>query len=315
MTSIDTNGTNETNGNGLLAELSAGLAGLAKQVAPTVVRVEDGSRLTATGLVWSADGLIVTTSHGLERDTDIEIELHDDTRHAATLVGRDNETDIALVRISTDISAYNLVAVRPAGEESVAVGALAMALGRPGRGGLQATLGLISGRIDTEREGNAEYLLHTDALLYPGFSGGGLFATDGSLLGMIDLLYGRGKGIALGVPIIARSVAALLHSGKVQRPYLGIRTQQAALPVALRESLQLESEHGLLVIQVEPGTSADVAGLTLGDTVLKLNGLATPDVDALRTALAKLQVGQTVDLQVLRGGELRDFQATLGTAG
>lgn len=301
----------ETNGPTILAELSAGLADLAKQVAPTVVRVEDGSRLTATGLVWSADGLIVTTSHGLERDTDIEIELHDHTRHAASLIGRDNETDIALLRISTD----NLSAVRGASSEAVEVGALAMALGRPGRGGLQATLGLISGRIDSQREGNAEYLLHTDALLYPGFSGGGLFATDGSLLGMIDLLYGRGKGIALGVPIIARSVAALLNSGKVQRPYLGIRTQQAALPVALREGLQLESEHGLLVIQVEPGTSADVAGLTLGDTVLKLNGLATPDVDALRTALAKLQVGQTADLQVLRGGELRDFQATLGTAG
>src|SRR3954451_21531499 len=125
---------------GLLASLSSELAGVVERVGPSVVRVEDGSRLTATGLIWSSDGVIVTTSHGVERDEGLAIETGDGQRHAATLVGRDPDTDLAVLRVS----ATGLPAVEGAPIDEVQVGHLVLALGRPGSSGLQATVGIIS---------------------------------------------------------------------------------------------------------------------------------------------------------------------------
>ena len=83
----------------LLGELSSALAGVVETVGPSVVRVDDGTRLTATGIVWSGDGVIVTTSHGVERDEDLAVETGDGKRYAAELVGRDPDTDLAVLRV------------------------------------------------------------------------------------------------------------------------------------------------------------------------------------------------------------------------
>ena len=168
-----TNETQETQG---LQRFSSELAGVVAQAANSIVRVDDGSRLTATGLIWSADGLIVTTSHGVERDENIKIELADGTVHAATIVGRDNDTDIALLRVNASGTCPQHSRQRTKKRKSAA---LVLALARPGQSGLQATLGIISGRQESQKEGKAEYILHTDATLYPGFSGGALVTMSG----------------------------------------------------------------------------------------------------------------------------------------
>src|SRR5216117_714054 len=85
---------------GILASLSSELAGVVERVGPSIVRVEDGSRLTASGLIWSADGIILSTSHGVERDENLAIETADSQRHTATLVGRDPDTDLAVLRVN-----------------------------------------------------------------------------------------------------------------------------------------------------------------------------------------------------------------------
>ena len=293
---------------GLLRSLSSDLAGIVKEAAASIVRVDDGTRLTATGLVWSADGLIVTTSHGVERDEEIGVEMADGSRLAAALLGRDTETDVALLRVQTS----GLSPVRSATSAETQIGNLVLALARPGQSGLQATLGIISARFDSQNKGKEEYILHTDALLYPGFSGGALVAMDGSAVGMTNLMFGRGKGVALGMPVVTNVVAALLTGGSFQRGYLGISTQQVAIPTTLQQSLSPVQEQGLLILQVEANSGAEQGGLYLGDTILKLNGQPVPDVDALRQHLRGLPVGQTIDLQILRGGELRDTQVTLG---
>jgi serine protease DegQ len=145
---------------GVLASLSSELAGVVERVGPSVVRVDDGSRLTATGIIGSADGVIFTTAHGVERDENLAIELTDGARHAATLVGRDPDTDLAVLRVQ----ATNLPEIWSAGPDEVKVGHLVLALGRPGTSGLQATIGIISARHDTERNGQLGYILHTDAI-------------------------------------------------------------------------------------------------------------------------------------------------------
>lgn len=291
-----------------LQQFSREMAGIVAQVANSIVRVDDGSRLTATGLIWTADGLIVTTSHGVERDENVTIELADGTVHAAVIVGRDNDTDVALLRVN----AQGLPAVQPAADEEARVGSLVLALARPGQAGLQATLGIISGRQDSQKEGKAEYILHTDANLYPGFSGGALVTMNGQVAGMTNLLFGRGKGIAIGAPIIANVAQTLLTTGTARRGYLGLSTQQVAISASLKTSLSLTQESGLLAVQVEPGSGAEQGGLFIGDTLLALNGQTVTDVDTLRQHLRPLQAGQTLDLQILRGGQLHDVQVVLG---
>src|SRR5437899_329649 len=126
----------ETTLPGTLQSLSSELAGVVERAAPSVVRVDDGSRMTASGLIWSADGVILTTSHGVERDENLAIELGDGTRHAATLVGRDPDTDIAVLRVA----ATGLPAVERADAAEVKVGHWVLALARPGTWGLHATI-------------------------------------------------------------------------------------------------------------------------------------------------------------------------------
>ena len=299
----------EVNGNGL-QNLSSELAGLVAQSAVSVVRVDDGSRLTATGLIWSSDGLVVSTSHGVERDEDVVVELSDGTRLAASVIGRDADSDLALLRVQ----ATDLPAIRQAEAGEAQVGNLVLALARPGAGGLQATLGIVTARTETQNKGREEYVLHTDAVLYPGFSGGALVAMDGSVVGLTNLVFGRGKGVALGISLVANVVNALLTTGSARRGYLGISTQQVAVPANLRTNLNIAQEHALLIVQVEAASGAEQSGLFMGDTVLKLNGQAVADVDALRQHLRGQYAGQTLDLQILRGGELRDMQVTLGSA-
>jgi len=294
---------------GFLASLSGELAGVVERVGPSVVRIDDGSRLTATGVVWQSDGDILTTSHGVERDEDLVVELADgQTRLPATLVGRDPDTDLALLRVQ----ATELPALARAALETAQVGHLVLALGRPGTAGLQATIGIVSSRQESQTGGAPEYVLTTDAVLYPGFSGGPLVSVDGQMVGLLNRAFGRGSGVALGTSLIARVAHALRTTGKVSRGYLGVRTQIVAVPARLRETLNVAQERGLLVVGVETGSPAEQGGLLPGDTLLRVDGTVTEDVDALRGDLRRRQAGETVVLALLRGGALQDLHVTLG---
>lgn len=291
-----------------LQNLSAELAAVVQRVGPSVVRVDDNSRLTATGVVWSADGLILTTSHGVETDENVMVELPSGTRLPAAIVGRDDESDLALLRVS----ASGLPAIVPAADADAQVGHLVLALGRPGTSGLQATLGIISARLETQTNGQPEYLLNTDANFYPGFSGGPLVNVAGQVVGLANLSFGRGQGVALGVPILQSVVQTLLTQGTVSRGYLGVSTQSVPLPETLRTALGLTQEHGLLIVQVGPGSPAESGGLLLGDIILGLNGQTVEDADTLRRRLRAMQSGQSVTLLLARGGQKQDLTVTLG---
>jgi S1-C subfamily serine protease len=291
-----------------LQSLSNDLREVVERAALSVVRVDDGSRLTATGVVWSSDGVIVTTSHGVERDEDLAIEIADGTLLPATLVGRDPDTDIAVLRVQSGA----LTPIDRSETDSAQVGSLVMALARPGRTGLQATLGIVSSRTETQSGGRSEYLLHTDADMYPGFSGGAIVDMQAKILGLTNLMFGRGRGIALGTPIVANIAQMLLANGRIQRGYLGVRTQQVSLPEAVREKLVPVQERGLLVAQVEIGSPAETAGLLLGDTILRFNDGIISDVDALRQQLRVHSAGTEVAIEILRGGEFQRVPVTLG---
>ena len=295
-------------GAGVLASLSEALAGVVERTAASVVRVDDGSRLTATGVVWTADGVILTTSHGVERDEELTVEMSDGAALAATLVGRDEDTDLAVLRVA----ATGLPAVERADPEAVKVGHLVLALGRPGTAGLQATIGIISAKQETQTGGNPEYILHTDAVLYPGFSGGPLVDMNGGVVGITNRMFGRGSGVALGTPLAAHVAETLLAGGHVSRGYLGVRTQVVALPSTLRDKLGAAQEHGLLIVGLESGGPAEKGGLLLGDVLLGVAGEVVTDPDALRGYLRARNAGESVAFHLVRGGARHDLSVALG---
>jgi len=303
---------------------TATLAGLSEQMAlavasakASIVRVDDGARLTATGTVWAEDEtgfLIVATSHGTERDDKLFVVTENGTRLAATLVGRDGDTDLALLRVADKAAgtAAGLAAIKRADADGVAVGQLALALAQPGDMGLVATLGIVSARRDSETDGRPEYILHTDATLFPGASGGALINVRGEIIGLLNRMYGRGMAVAVGTPLIARVADHLAKHGKMARGYLGVRTQLVSLPDGLRVALGLAQERGLLVVQVADNSPAHHAGLMLGDTVVAVAGAAVEDVDDLR---ARLRIGEPVAVRIIRGGQTTELTATATAAG
>lgn len=275
-----------------LENLSNELAETVVQAGRSVVRVEDGTRLTASGIAWSEE-IVVATSHGVERDEDLVVEEHDGRRLAATLVGRDHDTDLAVLRVEGGLSPFT-----PA---SAKVGALALAVARPGDQGLRATLGLVSG----SREMGSGSVLHTDATLYPGFSGGAFIDVSGGLLGVLTLGWGRGRGIALDADLVGETVDAILGGGVVKRGYLGVRTQPAQMA---------DGRTGLLVAHVEAGSPAATAGVVVGDIILRMDDRAMDDARSIRRALRGSRAGQVVRVELSRGGAVHSLEAALGAA-
>ena len=297
---------NESNG---IAAFSDELALIVEKNAPAVVRVDDGSRLTATGVVWSSEGVIVTTSHGVERDEDLAIQTFDGKLHPVTLVGRDADTDIAVLKV-----AESGVQMKPLEiTDRARVGNLVLTLARPGQSGLQSTLGIISSKPETERSGQLEYLLTTDADLYPGFSGAPLLDVQGKMVGMINLMFGRGKGIALGTPILSNVINSILKTGRVQRGFLGIRTQQAILPdIYLASEATSKQTKALLIVQVEPDSPAQKQGLFVGDLLLAFNGATVETVEDLRKQLRAQSANSEAILRLGAGGTVREVKVILG---
>ncbi len=296
---------------GVLQDVSNALAQMVETVGPGVVRVEARRRLAASGVVWSADGLIVTANHVVRQDENIGLGLADGQRASAQVVGRDPTTDLAVLRADTK----NLVkpAWAQADASTMAVGHLVLALGRPGKT-VQATLGIISALSEdgwrTPAGGLLDRYLQTDVVMYPGFSGGPLVDVNGQVLGLNTSALLRGISLTVPGTSIGKVVETLLTHGRVRRGYLGISVQPVRLPEALKQ--QLNQEVGLLLVAVEENGPAGKAGLVLGDTIVTLDGTAVSSYDDLVTLLGADQVGAEVPLRIVRGGQLQDLKVVIG---
>ena len=293
----------------VLTQLSHGLADVVSAVEGALVRVEARRRLPASGIVWSADGLILTANHVVRQDEGIQVGLADGRTVAATLVGRDPSTDLALLRVeATDLAPLPLAS-------DIRVGHLVLALGRPGRTA-QATLGIVSALGDswqTRGGGRVDQYLQTDVVMYPGFSGGPLVNAAGELLGLNSSGLASGVSLALPTATLDRVATTLGAHGRIKRGYLGVSMQRVHLPEELKEALGQKS--GLLIVSVEPGSPAADGGVLLGDTIVALDGQAVSQHEALMALLVGDRVGQKVPLTVIRGGEKRDFNVKIGERG
>lgn len=292
----------------LLQKVSNEMAELVRLAGPSVVRVEGRRRTPGSGIVWSADGLVLTANHVVKRDDNLMIGLADGQSVGAKVVGRDPSTDLALLQAE----AGGLSAFTPAEAGTFGVGQFVLALGRPGRT-VQATLGIVSGLGDAWRTGmggQIDQYLQTDVIMYPGFSGGPLVEAGGRLIGLNTSGLGQGVSLAIPASTLSRVAGALQSDGRVRRGYLGVSTQRVRLPDEMATAAGQKT--GLLVISVESGSPAAEGGLLLGDTIVGLGGKPIQGHDDLLAALSGDAVGQKEVVRVVRGGALQELTVKVG---
>lgn len=292
----------------VLQNLSHSLAEAVQTAGQSVVRVEGRRRMPASGIVWSADGVIVTARHVVRsRHRDVfQVGLPDGKVLEAKLIGYDTSTDLAVLK--ADVSGLT-----PANwSEDLQVGHLVLAVGRPGDS-VQATLGIVSAlgpEWHTPMGGQVEHYLQTDVLMYPGFSGGPLVSAAGAVLGLNTSALLRGISISLPLATVRRVVESVLTHGRVRRGYLGISTQPVRLPKELRESTGQDT--GLLIVGVEPDSPASQSGLLLGDTIISFGSKAIRAHDDLIALLRSDAVGEKTPMTFIRGGQTMTLDVTIG---
>lgn len=294
----------------VLQQVSEALAAAVEGASPGVVRVEARHRLAATGIVWSPDGVIVTAHHVVEQDDSIHIGLADGQTVAATLVGRDPTTDLAVLRAQ-------MTGLRPPAwvepdMQSLRVGHLVLALGRP-RQTVQATLGIVSvleAGWHTPAGGQMDRYLQTDVVMYPGFSGGPLVDATGRFAGLNTSALLRGISLTVPVSTLRRVIETLLAHGRVRRGFLGMSTQPVRIPAALAQ--QLGQETGLLLTAVEPDSPAEQGGLGLGDTLVALDDTPIRQHDDVLAFLSPERIGTTVLARIIRGGQVQEQRVVVG---
>jgi S1-C subfamily serine protease len=286
-------------------DFSNALADAVERVSASVVRIETGRRRPASGWIWSVDGLIVTTAHGLEREDGLEVALETGQTHTATLLGADLSSDLALLRVE----APDLPVAERAPADSIRRGQLVLALSRPGRT-VRSNLGVISALSDQWRApggGKIERYIQSDVSVEPGFSGGPLVDASGRVIGVNSAGILRGTALTLATSTIERVVSALLSHGQIQRGYLGVSSTAARLPQALVEVAGQRA--GLVVTGVQEGGPAERAGILLGDVLLALDGERVESIADLQAVLEE-RAQCEVSLRLLRAGIAQERSIT-----
>ncbi|MCB9136479.1 MAG: trypsin-like peptidase domain-containing protein [Anaerolineales bacterium] len=324
-----------------LLSLSNAMADAVESAGEATVTVLARRRMPASGVAY-APNLILTADHVVEMDDDIKIGLPNGEERPATLAGRDPGSDLAILRLTAPMPS---IASPITGDARV--GQLALALGRPGSSGIQASLGIVSAigsavrvvrEAGPEAEGHgrhsgpgqgrhpfgrhhhrgktaqvAEQFIRTDAIPYPGFSGGPLIDAAGNVIGINTSGLLRGMSIAIPASRAWQIAAALDQHGSVKRGYLGIRSQPVPLNAEMQAALGREQASGLLLVWIEEGSPAAQGGLFVGDILVSLAGDPVTDPDELQLSLSGEIVGQPTSVEVLRGGQPAVITVTVGT--
>jgi S1-C subfamily serine protease len=294
---------------GVLESLSNDLAGAVERAGQSVVAIHARRRIPASGIHWRP-GIIVAAHHTIQRDDDITISLADGTTVAATLAGRDPSTDIAVLKVAE----AKVPVASIADDSGLRVGALVLALGRPGHA-VTASLGVIStvgGEWRTWHGGTIDRFVRLDVSIYDGFSGGPLIDASGRVLGLDTSGLSRGAALAIPASTVNRVVDQLLRSGRVSRGYLGLGMQSIRLPAALVERLSLPNDTGLMVVSAEPGGPGDRAGVLIGDVLIAIGDRPVSDPNEILSLLGGDQIGKTLATRIIRAGEPKSLEITIG---
>jgi len=258
---------------------------------------------SASGVIITPDGYIVTNSHVVEEASAMEVSLADGSSYTAEIVGRDSATDLAVLRVP----GHGLPIVRLGDSDKMRAGQLAIAIGNPLGFQSTVTTGVISalGRSLRSRSGRLiENIIQTDAALNPGSSGGPLVDSRGLVVGINTAVIQFAQGICFAIPVntVRWVVSLLIRDGKVTRGYIGIAGQRVPLPARLVRYFQLGHDTGVQVLSVTPNSPAHMAGLKEGDVIVSLGQSPIASVDDIHRLLSKDVIGRKLDTVLLREG-------------
>lgn len=259
------------------------------------------------------DGYLLTNHHVVEDASKVTITLNDRREIDATVVGSDERTDVALLKVTGS----NFPELRTGSVDNLRVGEPVLAIGSPFGFDYSASAGIVSAKMRNMMGETSVPFIQTDVALNPGNSGGPLFNQRGEVVGVNSRIFsgtGGYMGLSFSIPIdVAMDVAdQLKKNGKVTRSYLGVMLQD--IDRNLAESYNLSKPEGSLVTQVAPNSPAARAGLQAGDVILKYNGTAISRTSELLNYLNRSVPKQKIDLDVLRDDKRRSISATLDTA-
>lgn len=265
-----------------------------------------------SGVIYTEDGYIITNNHVVEGAEQITVKLNDGTTYNATLVGADSQSDIAVIKID----ASGLTPAILGDSDTIAIGETAIAVGNPSNLGVTSTDGIISAlNRSVTVEGNTMNLIQTSAAISPGNSGGGLFNSRGELIGIVNAKNAdeNAEGLGFAIPInTVKSVAQdLIENGYVTgRPALGITV--VSITDAQTAMQYGVSTLGAYVQSVSEGSGAANAGMKVGDRIVSVGTKTVTTATDVTNALQDYAAGDTVQVQVDRGGELITLNVVLG---
>jgi len=247
----------------------------------------------------STDGKVLTASHVVGRSETVEVEFQDGKSYQAKVLGRDTESDVALLKVE----ASGLVPIELGDSASLRAGQFVLAFADALGGKPSVTSGIVtSPQRSLSGWGNSlENAIVTDAPLNPGYSGGPLVDASGKMVGL-NVAYFNLRGIAVPIDSVKEVVGALEKDGRVKRAYLGVYLDEVRLPEGSSQAT------GLMVLSTEPGSPANRAGLAMGDVIVAIDGRTVASLQDLHKLLAKEAIGKSTSVKVLRGEKPMDLQ-------
>lgn len=263
-------------------------------------------------IIDAANGFIVTNAHVIQDAETVRVTLHDDTTMPAEVVGRDEKTDLALLKVTTK---HPLVAAKFGDSAPLRVGDWVIAIGNPFGLGGTVTTGIVSAQQRDINAGPYDDFIQTDASINRGNSGGPMFNMNGEVIGINTAIYspsGGSVGIGFAIPsnLSKPIIDQLVKYGHTRRGWIGVRIQSVTEDIA--ESLGMDAHSGALIASVLPGGPAEQAGLKPGDIILEFDGKSITQMRSLPRIVAETDINKTVNLVYWRDGKKQTATATIG---
>jgi S1-C subfamily serine protease len=296
--------------NNALLSLSEEIQHVADNVSQSVVSVHSRNRGNGSGVIWNADGQIVTCSHIVGELDEVEVSLSNGKSYPAKILGNDPYSDIALLKIK-DGTGISLNPIEIADSENLKAGQFVLALANPYGDYPSITQGIITSERRSIRGGAGwqwpvaaadvmDNIVITDTRLNPGYSGGPLVNVEGKVIGL-NIAYISSRGIAIRTNKVKTISDQLAQDGEIKIARLGIVTAGISLPSEVAAQLEPIQEEGLIVLSVKKDTAAKKAGLLIGDIIVKFDDQPITNLHDLRRQLLKRDaIGKSAKLTIIR---------------
>ena len=269
------------------------------------------SKSLGSGFIISSDGYVLTNHHVVKNADEIIVKLKDRRQLVATLIGSDESTDIAVLKVE----ATDLPVVKKGVSEELKVGEWVLAIGTPFGFEQSVTAGIVSAKGRSLPGGNYVPFIQTDVAINPGNSGGPLFNMDGEVVGINSQIYSRSggyMGLSFAIPIdVAMNVVDQIKTkGTVSRGWLGVQIQDVTRDLA--ESFNMDRPYGALVAKVIPDSPSEKAGIKIGDVIIEFNGREIDTSGELPPVVGLTSIGKKVNVKVIREGNKKNISVVIG---